>query len=162
MNASPEKLNPSLQKKTAARTIAVQSLYQQAMMPEEGLSAARQVARLKSQLKDNKDEQKLRANIAMEPDYSLLTAILSGIEEYHAAINERVDMCLHDSWTRERTSHLLLAILQSAVFELFFHKDGKHAIIIDEYTRLTRSFLGDAEVDFVYAALNKLVQKFAA
>lgn len=157
---STEKLNPSLQKKTAARTIAVQNLYQQAMLPE-GTTTAQQIANLKGQLKNNKDEQKLRSGVSMEPDYTLLAAILNGIAEYETAVNERVDMCRHEDWTRERMSKLLLAILQAAIFELFFYKDAKANIIIDEYTRLTRSFLGDKEVDYVYGALNQLVQKFA-
>ena len=157
--ATPQ--NPSLQKKTAARMVAVQSLYQ-AQMTRETVAAAKRVQLLKEQLKDNREEQKLLTGLAIEPDYALLGKILSGIEQWHKEIDDRVESVLSAKWKRERTSKIIIAILQCGVFELFFHKDVKPKIIIDEYTRLARSFFADAEVDFIYASLSKLLQSYAA
>ena len=154
-------INPSLQKKTAARMVAVQSLYQAAMTDDE-IPAAKRVALLKAQLKNNRDEQKLLTGLAMEPDYAFLGKILVGLEQYHEEIDKRVEEVLSAKWKRERTSKIIIAILQCGVFELFFHKDVKPKIVVDEYTRLARSFFADAEVDFIYASLSKLVQKYAA
>lgn len=154
------KINPSLQKKSAARIAAVQSLYQLAMTHAKS-NPEKQVASLKAQLKDNRDEQKLLAGVAMEPDYALLTKLLTGVAERHDDIEKRLGETLSDDWTRDRMSKLLIAILQCAIFELFFHKDTKPNIIIDEYTRLARSFFAEGEVDFVYAALSKLAQQYA-
>ena len=161
MNAEPEKTapkqNPSLQKKSAARTAAVQCLYTLAV-GEQTLSPAQQVAALKQQLSGNTGEQKLQVGVPLEPNYKLLETILEGVEKWRTDIDTRIDRVLSKEWARERTSPLLIAILQCAVFELLFDKDMSAKIVIDEYTRLTRSFFTDAEVDFVYGALSKLAQ----
>ncbi|MBY0407231.1 MAG: hypothetical protein K2Q01_06020, partial [Rickettsiales bacterium] len=49
---------------------------------------------------------------------------------------------------------------QCGIFELFFDKEISPKIIIDEYTRLTRHFFADQEVDFVHAALSKLLRQY--
>ena len=153
-------VNLSLQKKSGARVAAVQVLYQHNML-HTPIAATKQVATLKAQLKNNRDEQKLLIGSAIEPDYALLTKLLEGVDHWNADIDARVDEVLSAKWKRERTSKLIIAIMRCAVFELFFHKEVKHKIIIDEYTRLARSFFADSEVDFIYASLSTLVQKYA-
>jgi N utilization substance protein B len=150
-----KKQNPSLQKKSAARMAAVQCLYTQSMTGD-AKSPAEQVADLKKQLKNNRNEQKLQVGIAMEPDYAMLTRILTGIAEWEYDINVRLDAALSGGWTRERMGKLLVAVLQCGIFELFFDKDVSAKIVADEYTRIARSFLGDDEVSFVHALLHKV------
>jgi len=157
-NSAP---NPSLQKKTAARTAAIQILYQVAMTDEEQTTAER-IKGLKARLKDNREEQKLLTGMGVEPDYALLSRLLDAIAQFQGDIDARLDESLGAKWTRERMSKLLVAILRAAICELFFGKDVKPAIVIDEYTRLTRSFLTDPEADFVFGALSKLAQRYAA
>ncbi len=156
-----QNINPSLQKKSAARMAAVQDLYRLSMTGETP-DAERQVAALKKQLADNRSEQKMLVGSTVEPNYALMEAILQGVGEYQAQIDSRLDSALTKDWKRERMSPLLIAILQCAIFELFFHKDAAPKIIIDEYTRLTRSFFGDGEVNFVHGALAGLSQKYHA
>jgi len=158
MNAKP---NPSLQKKTAARMAAVQCLYTLAVGGEK-LSPAEQVVILKKQLVNNKGEQKLQVGVPLEPNYKLLETLLEGVEKWQDSIDERLVNTLGEGWKRERLSPLLIAILQCAIFELFFDKDVKPKIIIDEYTRLTRSFFAEGEVSFVHAGLSKLSKKYHA
>lgn len=151
--------NSSLQKKTAARMAAVQALYTLAVNGEK-LTPAQQVLILKKQLVGNKDEQKLQVGNAVEPNYKLMETILDGIEKRGVEINSRLDSTLSEDWKRERMSPLLLAILQCGIFELFFDKEINTKIVIDEYTRLSRHFFADAEVNFVHAALSKLVRQY--
>lgn len=150
--------NPSLQKKTAARMAAVQCIYQSSI--SGGADAAQQVATLKEQLKDNRDEQKLKLGQAMEPNYALVEALLSGVAREEKEINTRIEGALSGEWKRERLGSLLVAILQCAIFEMFFSKDINPKIVIDEYTRLTRSFFADREVNFVHGALSKLAEQY--
>ena len=137
---------------------AVQCLYTLAVNDEK-LSPTQQVNALKQQLSGNLNEQKLQVGVPLEPNYKLLEALLEGIEKWRDGIDDRVNRVLSKDWARERTSPLLIAILQCAVFEMFFDKDISPKIVIDEYTRLTRSFFTDAEVDFVHGALSSLAQK---
>lgn len=159
MNESAKQINPSLQKKSAARTAAVQCLYMAAITGETS-APSHHVTVLKKQLSDNRDEQKLRAGVPLEPNYALLETLLSGVESERGEIDTRIDGCLSGEWKRERMSPLLIAILQCAVFEMCFGKEIAPKIIIDEYTRLTRSFFADTEVNFVHGALNKIAQQY--
>jgi len=152
-------INPSLQKKTAARVAAVQCVYAR-LVSDVPLSPAKQIAELKSRLANNKDEQKLTLGLPLEPNYALATAIIEGTNEFREDINPRINNNLSGEWKRERMSQLLIAILQCAIFELFFYKEAKHKIIIDEYTRLTSRFFSDAEVNFVHGVLQKLHAEF--
>lgn len=153
-------INPSLQKKTAARVAAAQCVYARASS-DEPISPARQIATLKERLKDNKAEQKLTIGLPLEPNYALVQAIVEGTKEFEVDIDARINKSLSAEWKRERMSKLLIAILQCAVFELFFYKDtAKHKVIIDEYTRLTARFFADSEVNFVHGVLQKLHTEF--
>jgi N utilization substance protein B len=152
---SIKKQNPSLQKKSAARLAAVQCLYTQAMTGDKKPAVA-QVADLKKQLKNNRNEQKLQVGIPMEPDYALLTRILDGVAEWEDAINERIDGALTGGWSRARMGKLLVAVLTCGIFELLFDKDLAAKIITDEYTRLARQLIADDEADFVHGVLSNL------
>jgi len=154
------KINPSLQKKSAARVAAVQCVYAR-VASDVPLAPAKQIAELKARLKDNKTEQKLTLGLPLEPNYPLASDIVAGTLEFEAQIDERINANLSAEWKRERMSQVLLAILQCALFELFFYKETpKHKIVIDEYTRLTARFFGDAEVNFVHGILQKLHAEF--
>ncbi len=152
---TPKKQNPSLQKKSAARMAAMQCLYQQAMT-DEVVTPEAQVAALKKQLKNNRNEQKIMVGAPIEPDYAMLTRLLAGIAEWQDDINTRLDGALDRGWTRVRMSPLLVALLQCGIYELFFDKDLNTKIVADEYTRLARHFVTDDEVNFVHGALSKL------
>lgn len=151
--------NPSLQKKSAARMAAVQDLYRLSMTGDAP-DTERQIKSLKAELADNRSEQKMRVGNAVEPNYPLLESILQGVGEFQAQIDARLDSMLDKDWKRDRMSPLLIAILQCAIFELFFHKDTAPKIVIDEYTRLARSFFGEREVNFVHGALLALSKKY--
>jgi N utilization substance protein B len=153
--------NMSLQKKSAARMAAVQALYMLAVNGEK-MSPAQQVVMLRKQLAGNKTEQKLQVGSSVEPNYKLMESLLDGIEKRGIEIDTRLNNTLSAEWKRERMSPLLLAILQCGIFELFFDKEVNTKIIVNEYTRLTRHFFADAEVNFVHAALSKLVQQYAS
>jgi transcription antitermination factor NusB len=151
--------NPSLQKKTAARVASVQCLYNTAVTGDTP-APGEQVASLKAQLANNRNEQKLLVGLAIEPQYPMVEAVLSGVEQYRDEINLRLDGVLKEGWKRERLSPLLIAILQAAIFEMFFYKDTSAKIVTDEYTNLTRRFLGDGEVNFVHGALSELAKQY--
>jgi transcription antitermination factor NusB len=148
-------MNQSLQKKSASRVAAVQCLYQQAVNAEETPVTA-QVARLKEKLAHNQNEQKLLVGVALEPNYTLLEQLLSGVGQWQHDIDRQIDEHLSKGWTRERMSPLLVAILQCSIFEMLYFRDTNPRIVIDEYARITRSFFADSEVDFVHGLLGAL------
>jgi N utilization substance protein B len=159
MSETPAKpVNPSLQKKTAARTAAVQCIYTLSITGEK-TTPAQQIAQLKNRLENNRDEQKLTVGVPLEPNYKLVETLLEGVAGRLADIDALVDGVLNAEWKRERMSPLLIAILQCSIYELCLGKEISAKIVIDEYTRLTRSFFADPEVNFVHGALSTLAQK---
>jgi len=60
-------INPSLQKKTAARMAAVQCLYTASINNEKNIAGA-SGRPLKKELANNKAEQKLRVGSALDPN----------------------------------------------------------------------------------------------
>jgi N utilization substance protein B len=156
-----KKTNPSLLKKTAARIASVQCVYER-LVSKEKLVPQQQLEALKQRLTNNSDEQKLTLGIRLEPDYKLVKAILEGTLEWQADIDKRIGQALNSEWTRGRMSPILIAILECGIFELFFYKDTKHKILIDEYTTLTRRFFAEAEVNFINGALKNLHTQFHA
>jgi transcription antitermination protein NusB len=160
MNESEnKKSNPSLQKKTAARIAAVQCVYER-LIGQAKPTPEQQISNLKTRLANNTGEQKLTLGVMLEPNYPLVSAILEGTIQWQTDIDKRIDGTLSKEWVRERMSPILIAILQCAIFELFFYKDTKHKILIDEYTTLTSRFFADAEVNFVNGVLKNLHAKF--
>lgn len=144
--------NLSLQKKTAARMAATQYLYQEAITKDAEPIASHVIA-LKKQLAGNASEQKLQVGLANEPNYSLLKTLASGVLEKRETINATLDSGLNENWKRERMSPLLIALLQCAIFEMVFYKETKPRIIVDEYTKIARSFFDEKEVNFVHGLL---------
>ncbi len=149
------KPNLSLQKKSAARLAAVQSLYTLAVTGETR-TPLQLVTALKKQLENNRDEQKLLVGAPIEPNYKLVETLLEGVEQWRADIDARLDGALSKDWKRARTGPLLIAILQCGIFEMLFFKAISPKIVIDEYTRLARSFFTDSEAGFVHGVLSKL------
>lgn len=151
--------NASLQKKTAARMVAAQYLYQQSITGEVQ-NIGRHIAALKVQLGGNLDEQKLQIGMAAEPHYPLLEALVSGISDREEEVNGTLDDALSKGWKRDRMSPLLVALLQCGVYEMAYYKDIKPRIVVDEYTKLSRCFFDEKEVSFVHALLANLAKKY--
>lgn len=151
--------NLSLQKKSAARVAAVQTLYKISVTKEK-LDPVKQVAALRVQLFKNPEEQKITIGAAVEPNYALFESLLAGVKENVKQIDKMINSVLSKEWKRERMSPVLVAILQCATFELFFHKQTALKVIQDEYSRLARSFFSEAEVNFVYAVLAALNESY--
>lgn len=151
--------NLSLQKKSASRVAAIQAIYKCAVM-KDTMDVARQVIDLRVQLHRNADEQKLLIGAAVEPNYTLYEAILSGVETHKKDIEKAFNSVLAKNWKSERMSPVLIAILQCACFELLFHKDTNLKVILDEYSRITRSFFSEKEVNFIFAAITAMSEQY--
>lgn len=151
--------NLSLQKKSASRVAAVQCLYK-LVINKETLDPTKQVAALRVQLFKNPEEQKATIGAAVEPNYQLMEAILAAVKSHRKDIDKMINSILSKEWKRERMSPVLIAILQCATAEFFFTKETPLKVVQDEYSKLTRSFFGEKEVKFVFAAMAALEESY--
>lgn len=151
--------NLSLQKKSASRVAVVQHIYR-VLVTKEKLDVTRQVSALKVQLFKNPEEQKALLGAAVEPNYTLYEAVLTAFEEHRKDMDKMIDSVLSKEWKRERTSPVLIAVLYAAIAELFFAKETPRKVVQDEYSRITRSFFGEREVKFIFAAIAQLAESY--
>jgi len=151
--------NLSLQKKSASRIASVQYIYR-VTVNKEKFDPAKQVSALKVQLFKNPEEQKATIGAAVEPNYPLYEALLAAFAEHKKDMDKMIDSVLSKEWKRDRMSPVLLAILYCAAAEMFFHKETPLKVVQDEYSRITRSFFGEKEVKFVFAALAALAENY--
>lgn len=151
----------SLLKKRHARLAATQALYSTSIDSQVRGAASLTVMMLE-QWRDSKSDNDDHLPHAAMPDATLLEAILDSAIVHHDTINTAIDGLLVTGWSRERTSAVLLALLQAASGEWLTGKVKARAMLVDEYTQVAASLLNDDEIGYVHKALNLLPDALAA
>lgn len=147
----------SLRKKSSARLAAVQCLYRRRLMGENAGPDAL-VKDYLEQWQDDKDAGERVLSRDAEPDKSLLRKLVGTAVAQEAEIDSLTRSLLSESWTVERMSPLLLAILACALVELRFAPGLNPAIVIDEYVTITGRFFESAEMGFINGLLDTLAK----
>lgn len=146
--------------KRLARLVAVQALYQ-ASYGEEPLSAI--IKRCLDEAHAILNGEEGEAEIIHErPDPELLRAIVSGVEEHRATLEEMLSGALDPKFSAGRMEILLRTILLAGAFELHHHASIPHKVIISDYIDVSRAFFNAKEPGLVNAVLDKLAQKLRA
>ncbi len=144
--------NRSLQAKSAARIAAVQLAYRAhirggSIVPDT----------LMAEYASFREEE---AAIKGEPPHKpLMKKLLCGLAEHGEALKKAAEEQLKENWSMARTSPILLAILQLAIFELDSERGTKQEVIIDEYTNIASRLLEQNEIGFIHATLKELAVK---
>jgi len=149
------RVNLSLQKKTAARMLAVQGLYLQAQN-EKKLTSDALIVQMLTMIADEKEQQLDEMDLPAPPDKKLFRTIVSGYFMQADEIEMKLQEVLGDRWSSERLSKLLRSILRSAAFELVYTPSLKTGIIMNEYVDITASFFDDPELGLTNGLLQEL------
>ena len=158
------RVNLSLQKKTAARMLAVQALYLQEQSDKKYTSDAL-ILQMLNMIKDEKEQKLDEMDLPAPPDKKLFRTIISGYIMQADEIEVKLNDVLGERWQSERLSKLLRSILRSAAFELVYTPSLKTGIIMNEYVDITASFFDDPELGLTNGLLQELansVRKDAA
>ncbi len=145
--------NPSLRRKSAARLAAVQCLYQQHYLDPK--PTPERLIELVTELQEDDDSD--MPSVPLEYDDKLLSGIVNGYIGERERVEEMLLGALGARWQGERLTTLLKSILRAAAYELIFHPQLDHAIIMDEYVTLTADFYGEQEVRLINGLLQELV-----
>jgi len=143
-------VNPSVARRSAARLVAVQVLYQIDMTgvdPEQALTDDR----------DRRAEAPKRGPIA-EPDSSLLGRIVRGVAADPAALDLRIRAALTGDWTVERLEAVLRAILRGGAWELEARPQTPARVCISEWVDVAHAFYAGPEPGLVNAVLDRIAQ----
>ena len=144
--------NPSLIKKSAARMMAVQCLYQRQYLPAD-LSAVQLIARV-SAMQEEEDED--RSSLDVQPDEKLLRGIVTGFLQQEAAVEQQLTEILAARWEGERLTALMKALLRAATYELIYHQQLKTAVVLNEYVSLAADFYEAQETGLLNGLLQEL------
>ncbi|HEX3674520.1 MAG TPA: transcription antitermination factor NusB [Rhizomicrobium sp.] len=142
--------NTSSAARHAARTAAVQALYQMELTSGD----AEEVAQEFIEHRFGGDTGPVSA-----PDEEFFSAILNGVPQHQVEIDRSVARCLSSDWKLERIDSILRAILRAATFEFIDRKDVPAKVVIDEYVEISHAFFSADEPAFVNAVLDKLAHR---
>ena len=144
--------NRSLQVKSAARLAAVQLAYRAHV--RGGAIVAETLMHEYASFREEEAAIKGEA-----PHKTLLSKLLNGLADHSEALKKVAEEQLKENWSTARTSPILLAIVQLAIFELDSERQTKQEVIIDEYTNIAGRLLEHNEIGFVHATLKALSAK---
>ena len=148
----------SLLRKRHARLAAAQALYSKAIEPCKR-GAAAMTAMMMDQWAQSKENQDNALPAEAMPDAALLEAVLDSALENAQIISDAIDGIILPGWSRERTSAVLIAILQAAGGESISPRNTPRPVIIDEYVDVAGSLLNADETGFIHKALNLMLDE---
>ncbi len=143
-------VNPSVARRSAARLVAVQVLYQMEMT---GVSA-------EQALQDGKDRRasEPRGRIA-DPDNSLLGQVVRGVAGEIDRLDGLIGEALTGDWTVERLESVLRAVLRAGAWELGARQQTPARVCISEWVDVAHAFYSGPEPGLVNAVLDRLAQR---
>lgn len=136
----------------AARLAAVQAVYQMELTE----AGAEEVI---EEFVAHRFGSAVEAGQVGEPEEEFFAALVRGVPEHQADIDNAIASCLSTNWKLARVDSILRAILRAAAFELIAREDVPAKVVIDEYVGIAHEFFGADEPGFVNAALDRLARQ---
>lgn len=93
-----------------------------------------------------------------EKDWSFIHTEVEGTLSCQAEINAKIEAALQD-WKLNRLSHVDLAILQIAVYEMFYAEDMPVSVSINEAVELAKKYSSDAAPAFINGVLGAIARR---
>lgn len=145
--------NPAMPRKgerrTAARRLAVQALYQVDMSKADAADV----------IKEFRDHRLAEAGSGKSaPDAKLFAAIVATAATRQAEIDSLIGSALAEDWKIERLDAVMRALLRAGVAELIDFAGTPARVIIDEYMHVAHAFFPARETGFVNGMLDRLAR----
>ena len=150
---SKQKLPPEVlrARRSGARLAAVQALYQMEVTERSAKRVLREF--MEDRLGLDGDGMPVE-----DADPDLFKAIVNGVVERQALIDEAIKARLADNWRLDRIDSTSRAVLRCATQELATRADLSNAVIIEEYVGIAHAFFEDKEPKFINGVLDKIAQ----
>lgn len=137
------------QRRSVARLMAVQALYQQAMT-----GAA--TAPLLAEFHAHRLRGEAREGELAPAEAGFFDDLVKGAMAREAELDSRIAAFLTSGWTLERLDPLMRAILRAGAYEMVARPDVPLAAVVSEYVDVARAFYPRGEAGFVNAVLDRL------
>ena len=137
------------ERRTAARRLAVQALYQIEM---SGADAANVIKEFRAHRLAEAGTGKAA------PDAKLFAAVVAAAATRQAEIDALISPALAEDWKLERLDAVMRALLRAGVAELADFPETPARVIIDEYMHVAHAFFPAKETGFVNGILDRLAR----
>jgi len=141
---------PHAKLRRAARTAAVQALYQLDMSDELSGTVIKQFIEHRFGHEGEKDF------VAVDEEY--FQDIVEGVVKFQDDIDKSIAAKLSEKWSLKRLDLTLRAILRAAGYEIQRRPDVPALVIIDQYVSIASDFFEGKEPGFVNGALDKMAK----
>lgn len=141
---------PHSKLRRAARTAAVQALYQLDISDELSGTVIKQFVEHRF---GHSDENKLTS-----VDEAFFQDIVEGVIKYQSDIDASISDKLSEKWKLKRLDLTLRAILRAAGYEILRRPDVPALVIIDQYVSIAADFFEGKEPGFVNGALDQMAK----
>jgi N utilization substance protein B len=141
------------QRRSAARLIAVQALYQLEVAggtPDEAILQAQEFARV--------GEEELSESTLVGPDLSLINDLVHGVVKRCVEIDPMIDTAMSEERSVDRLEMLLRITLRAGVYELLVRSEIDVPVVISEYVDIAKAFFDNKEPALVNGVLDHLAQ----
>ncbi|HEY8964705.1 MAG TPA: transcription antitermination protein NusB [Alphaproteobacteria bacterium] len=147
--ANPAKMGSAKARNTAARLVAVQSVYDMAITGHDA-------SEVLAGYRDHRWGQKEEGIQFVPADLDLLAKIVRGVEDKRPELLEMVQGALDQRQGLSQPEALLRALLLCGAYEMLAHNDIDAALIIAEYKSVADGFFEGGEPKLVHAVLDRL------
>lgn len=143
--------------RSAARMAAVQSLYELDMVEGDADPVLRSfIEKRWTVTVEDEDGDELGEAEFHDPDKTFLIALVRGVIEHKAALDDMLSGALGANWTVPRLEVLLRAVMRAGAFELSHCPQIPAKVIINEYMDVANAFFNGGEPKMVNGVLDKL------
>ena len=133
-----------------ARILAVQCLYNMALVPEEVKSSDDIISDILI--------YGVKENEFLDQNYFL--NIVKNTYKNVPSLHKSIQQYLSENWKISRLSEPIQAILLLAAYEIIYNLDIPIKILINEYIEITKIFNHESEAGFINSVLDKIAKEF--
>jgi len=139
-------------RRSAARLIAVQALYEMEMAGAPADAVLRQFMERRWGRRSEEESGVPQ----VDPDPRWLAILVRGVTERMAELDEAIGAALDKARPLKRLEVLLRAILRAGAYELLSQADVPARVVINEYMNITHAFFAGKEPNLVNGVLDRL------
>ena len=116
------------------------------------------------QMKQHMDELEMILGYMLEElprcndNLGYISAVVNGVKEHDAEIEEIISQNLKKGWTINRISKVSAAALKVAVFEMKYMDDVPHKVAINEAVELVKKYGAEEDPAFVNGVLGSIMK----
>ncbi|HJO74853.1 MAG TPA: transcription antitermination factor NusB [Rhodospirillales bacterium] len=153
-------------RRSAARLVAVQALYEMDMVNAEVDAVLEEFLQKRWRQGDDEgdgDGSDNGDNASLtEPDQAWLNDLVHGVSAGREELDGLIGPALSEDWTVDRLEALLRVILRAGTYELKIKKNIPAAVIISEYLDVAHAFFEGGETRMVNGVLDHLARDLRA